>query len=224
MIKMKKISILIIVIMLMSFSNFAQKAIKVSSTSEKFSAGNVDAFSVDIYEADKDFVEKSWKKAMKKYKAKVKIKSEIFADNALIKDITENTVDVYAKIVEEKEGLKFFVAVDLGGVFLSKSSHSDKYKVFENILRKFAVDVSKDAVLAKAKEEEKVLDKILKTEKNLEKDKKNLQEDIKDYKNKIKKAEEDIKKNETEQVTTKEKIKVQQKLVEDIKKKAEAIK
>ena len=91
-------------------------------------------------------------------------------------------------------------------------------------MRKFAVDVSKDAVLAKAKEEEKVLDKILKTEKNLEKDKKNLQEDIKDYKNKIKKAEEDIKKNETEQVTTKEKIKVQQKLVEDIKKKAEAIK
>ena len=98
--------------MLMSFSNFAQKAIKVSSTSEKFSAGNVDAFSVDIYEADKDFVEKSWKKAMKKYKAKVKIKSEIFADNALIKDMSENTVDVYAKIVEEKEGLKFFVAVD----------------------------------------------------------------------------------------------------------------
>ena len=221
---MKKISILIVVLLLISFSNFAQKAIKVSSTSEKFSAGNVDALSVDIYEADKSFVEKSWKKTMKKYKAKVKIKSEIFSDNALIKDMSDNTVDVYAKVIEEKEGLKFVVAVDLGGMFLSKSSHSDKYKVFEDILRKFAVEVSKNAVLEKAKEEEKVLDKIVKNQKNLEKDKKNLKEDIEDYKKKINKAEEDIKKNEQEQVTTKEKIKVQEKVVEDIKKKAAAIK
>ena len=222
---MKKISILIVVLLLISFSNFAQKAIKVSATSERFSVGNVDAFSVNIYEADKSFVEKSWKKAMKKYKAKVKVKSEIFADNALIKDMSDNTVDVYAKIIEEKEeGLKFVVAVDLGGIFLSKSSHSDKYKVFEDILRKFAVNVSKDAVLEKAKEEEKILDKIVKTENNLEKEKKNLQKDIEDYKKKIIKAEEDIKKNEEEQVATKEKIKAQEIVVKDIKKKAEAIK
>ena len=84
---------------------------------------------VVISEADKSTVEKAWKSLMKDYNAKVSGKDEMFSDNATITDISANTIDVYSTAEEKNSTILFTVAFDLGGAFISSSTHSTEYKV-----------------------------------------------------------------------------------------------
>ena len=220
---MKKMLLLLItgVFVLPALAGDALK-IKVESKNEKINGGNHPCLVVTIYDATPEDIEKAWKDKMKGYDAKVSGKDEIFADNALIKEISENTCDVYAytEKINDTE-TKFVVGFLLGETWLDSKSPS--YNAAEKIVKDFAVKESKDAIAEKRKEAEKKLDDVKDDQADLEKKNKDLHDDIADYQEKIKKAEEDIKTNESEQETKKKEVEDQQKVVDDLKSREDSV-
>jgi len=179
---------------------------------------------VIIYEADESTVEKAWKSLMKDYDAKVTTKDEIFADNAKITDMSTNTVDVYATTETKNSTVIFTVAFDLGGAFVSSSTHPDQYKVAEKLVKKFAVDISKEAVETKLEAEKKKQKELEKDLADLVKEKDKLTDAIADYNKKIAEAEKKIETNTTDQAAATKAVDAQTKVVETVQKKLDDIK
>lgn len=201
---------------LMSASALAQK-IKVSESNEKIGGGSHNALVVSIYESSPEAIEKEWKSLMKSYDAKVTSKDFIFADNALIKTMGPNTIDVYARSEKVKDNeIKFIVAFDLGGAYLSSSQHSQQYGTAKDIVEKFARTMTKESIADQLKAETKILNKLVSQEKDLVSDQESLNKDITEWKDKIKKAEEEIVKKKAEQEKKKAEIAAQQKVVEAV--------
>lgn len=217
---MKKL-ILLFAVCLFALPAFAEDAkirIKVEEKNEKINGGTHNCLVVTIYDAKPEDIEREWKDKMKGYDAKVSGKDEIFADNALIKDISVNVCDVYAytEKINDNE-TKFVVGFLLGETWLSSKDNSESYKAAEKIVKEFATEQTKDGIAEKRKDAEKKLDDVKDDQADLEKKNKDLHEDIDDYNEKIKKAEEDIKANEAEQETKKKEVDDQQKVVDDLK-------
>jgi len=198
--------------------------IKVEEKSEKINGGTHNCLVVTIYDATPGDIEKEWKDKMKGYDAKVSGKDEIFADNALIKEVSENTCDVYAytEKINDNE-TKFVVGFLMGETWLDSKDNSASYKAAEKIVKDFAVKQSKDAIAGKRKDAEKALEDKKDDQTDLEKKNKDLHEDIDDYNAKIKKAEEDIKANEADQAKKKTEIDEQQKVVDDLKSREDSV-
>jgi hypothetical protein len=209
--------------------------IQINEGSESIGAGNNNAFTVIIYEANIDDVEKEWKSTVKDYNTEKTnlTKHSLFGDNAVIKEMGNGTVDIYTNFSEKKEDktVRMVVAFDLGGAYLSSGQHKDKADIAKKIIKDFAVKMTREAVAGQVKIAEKALEKLTDKQKDLEKGKKDMEENITNDKEKIKKAEEDIKKNEetikkneTDQAEQKKLIEAQKKVTDDIKKKMEAVK
>ncbi|MBN2681227.1 MAG: hypothetical protein JXR58_01855 [Bacteroidales bacterium] len=205
------------VVLFLSFNCFSQKKIEVEENSYSFSAGRENALTVTVYESNKDDVEKAWKKFIKNYKGKVSSKKEIFADDCEIKDVSPNTVDVYAAFEVNKDGdVTVYVGFDLGGAYLSSSSHPDKYKAAKKIVREFGVSATKDAIAEKLKEAEKVMKKLESDKEKLVKENETLHKNIEGWEKDIEKAKSDIKTNEGNQQDKTKEIETQQKVLEEI--------
>lgn len=217
---MKK-NILLIVSVLTATTVSAQK-INIKEGSESFSTGRQNALTTTIYENTKDNVESKWKSLLKDFKnEKVKEqKGEIFGDNVVIKDWGNDPVDVYTTFEEDKKAktVVMHVAFDLGGAYMSSSSHKDKYNYAEKMVKEFAIKMTKEPLEEKVKDAEKALSKLEDNQKDLEKENRGLKSDIESYKEKIKKAEDDTKKNEENQTKKKAEIEAQKKAVEEAKK------
>ena len=224
---MKKIYTLLTIVsicLMTTFSN-AQEKLQVSESSESIGGGSNNALTVTIYQVNKKEVEKEWKDLMKKMKAKVSIKKEIFADDAQHKKMGDNTFDVYARVEETGENeVKLIAAFDLGGAFMSSGQHPEKFAFVKQIVYDFAVDMTKKAIEKEVKEEEKTLVKMEKEQEDLVKSKEQLHSDIEEYKQKIEQAEKDIEQNEKDQETKKTEIDEQKKVVEEVKKKLDSVK
>lgn len=220
---MKKLTTLSFALLIGIFT-FAEK-LKVQEKNEKIGGGNNNALVITIYEVSPDDIESKFKSVMKDYNAKVSSKDDgLFGDNAVIKEMGNNTVDIYARVEKVKDGeSKLIVAFDLGGAFLNSSEHKDKYKIAEKIVYEFAIKITKDAISAVAKAEQKKLDNMNDDQKDLEKKSANLNDDIKEYEEKIKKAKEDLEKNKGEQEKKKTEIEAQKKVVDDVNKKLNAV-
>lgn len=198
--------------------------IKVEEKNENINGGSHNCLVVTIYDAKPDDILDDWKSKMKGYDAKCSGKDEIFADNALIKEISENTCDVYARTqkVSDTE-TKLIVGFLMGETWLDSKDNSASYKAAEKIVKEFAVKQTKDAIADKRKEAEKKLEDVKDDKADLEKKNKELHDDIADYQEKIKKAEEDIKTNEAEQETKKKEVDDQQKVVDELKSRENAV-
>jgi DNA repair exonuclease SbcCD ATPase subunit len=211
---MKKI---ITLVLALSASTFFAQSISVKEGNEKFSTGSQPAVTTTIFENKLGEVIDEWKKVLKDFKnEKVKDNNnEVFGDNILIKDWGNNPVDIYTKFEEDKpnKSIRMAVAVDLGGAYMS-SNDKDKVKYIENMVRNFAVRMTKSPIEDAVKSSEKTLAKLEDDQKDLEKDKKNLQEDIVNYKNKIAKAEKEVAVKDVEIEKKKGEVNVQKKVVD----------
>ena len=216
--------IIVLALSIISLMSYSQKKIQVKSVSEKFSVGNVDALQTQVYEADAKYVKKAWKKLIKKYSGSVKMKDEIFADDVLIKRMSNNTFDIYTHVKDAKDGIvEITCAVDLGGAYLSKSQHPEKFKVFSGILKDFVVEVSKEAVREEMDDQEKILDKLSKEQEHLVSDNKKMKEEIEDYKKKIADNEKALEQNLKDQESKKKEIEEQRAVVIKLSEKERAI-
>jgi hypothetical protein len=224
---MKKIftSVLLLSSVFLCAQNFT---IQVTEGNEQIGAGNNNALIVTIYETDLETVEKEWKSRVKDFNTEKTNLSKhvLFADNAVIKEMGNNTIDIYTTFAEKKEerSVRMVVAFDLGGAYLSSGTHKDKFDVAKKIIYDFAVKLSREGVNEQVKVANKAYDKLLEKQKDLEKDKKDLEADILNYKEKIKAAEEAIKKNDADQLLKKKEIEEQKKAVDAVKKKLEGVK
>ncbi|MDF2438782.1 MAG: laminin subunit beta [Bacteroidota bacterium] len=221
---MKKIFTLAIAVAL-GVSAYAQK-IKVKESSENIGGGSHNALTVTLSEISPSDAEDAFRSYMKKYDGKRSSKDgAIFVDHATIKEMGNNTIDIYGK-AQGKKGdpqITFVVAFDLGGAFLNSGEHKSQYKIAEDIVKEFAVKATKDAIEEKLKAAQKIQSGFEDDQKSLEKDNKKLNDDIADYKAKITKAESDITKNKADQDKKKAEIEAQKKVVADIDKKLKAV-
>lgn len=223
---MKK-HILTIAIAISSLQFFAQD-IKVKESNESFSNGSHNALSVTLYVTDVSMVEKEWKSRMKDfgYDKSSEKKDEYFFDNVIMKELGNNTMDVFSKVTENKseKTVTLTVAFDLGGAYLSSSEHKDKFEYVKKMMHDFAVKITKEELDDQIKAAGKVLSNLQGKQSDLEKDNKGLADDIVNYNQKIKKANEQIEQNKKDIETKKGEITAQQKVVDGIKAKKESVK
>lgn len=169
----------------------------ITETRTPMSRGIQPALTVVIPKATTKDVERAWKDQLGKVRAKVKTeKGEIFADNATIPQISENTVDIFTRFTDTKEGVAMAVTFDLGGAFLSSATHADPYKAAENLVYLFAVDQARNAVGLEIADAEKLHRKLVDEKKKLERDQKGYEREIEKHKEHIKALEEQIKEAE----------------------------
>lgn len=223
---MKK-QILIGAIAIISLPIFGQE-IKVKESNESFSNGNHNALSVTLYVSDISMVEKEWKSQLKDfgYDKAHEQKDEYFFDNVLFKKMSANTVDVYSKVDEAKgdKAVVLTAAFDLGGAYLSSSTHKDQFNYMKTMMHDFAVKITKDELDDQIKTASKALSSLQSKQSSLEKDNKGLADDITNYNQKIKKANDQIEQNKKDIETKKGEVSAQQKVVDGIKAKKESIK
>jgi molecular chaperone DnaK (HSP70) len=206
-------------------SSFTQYKIGVSEKSVGYESGNHNAFTVVVYECSVKDIEKHWKKEMKDMKANVSSKkNEMKGDDARVKDMGENTFDIYAITKETDNGIELSVAYDLGGAFLSSSQHSDQSKVIKEIMYNFAVKSTKEGIRGILKKEEGVQQHLEKEHENLVKSKEKLEKDIENWEKDIEKAKKDIEQNKKDQESKNKEIDDQKKVVEEVKSKEKAVK
>ena len=137
------------------------------------SLGEKTGVEVAIVDASPEMVEKDWQKFMRQYKTKAKKpkkSDEIFADDATIENMSNNTVDVYAKVNPTTYGSKLTVFFNLGGSFVSSQEHEVAFGVAKMMLHEFAVqeaakvvDIELDNQQDVLKDLNKELDKMLKS-------------------------------------------------------------
>ena len=187
------------------------------------SQGSKNALTIDIPKTSAKFAEKLWKDYLKQYKGDTKKDrktDEWFTDNATIGNIGgANTVDLYAKFSESNDATTLGVWIDLGGAFVGSKEYADKYAAAEKIMTDFALTVQREQTKIQLKDQNDMLIKLERQQRNLEKDKQGLHDDIENWKKRIIKAEADIETNIKNQEDTKLKIEAQKKLVEEVQKK-----
>jgi uncharacterized protein HemX len=210
--------------LIIAVSAQAQYKIQVSEANESFSTGSQNALVVTVYEAKADDVEKNMKKLFKDWGGNIKTKDEVFGDDCSMKKMGKNTFDAYGKCVQEDKNVKVIIAIDLGGAYMSSSQHKEQFDIIKEEVYKFGVDQTKEAIGAIVKTEEGKLKDLEKQRDDIVKDTEDQKKAIEDYKKKITEAEEKIKKNDTDKETKIKEIGEQQKVVEEVKKKQEAVK
>ncbi len=190
--------------------------IQVTEGNEKINNGNHNVLIVVIPHTSSFFVEKAWKYQMKKMEGKFSARrNEMFVDDAKLKQMGENTLDVYAR-VEQEGGVnaRLVVGFDLGGAYLSSAQHPAQAKAIKALLYDFAVKTAKDNIAEALKTEQRVLEKLEKEAGNLIKEKERLHKAIEDYKRRIEEAEKAIEENKKNQAKKQEEIGEQMKTLE----------
>ncbi|HQI46780.1 MAG TPA: hypothetical protein PLC59_12055 [Bacteroidales bacterium] len=213
-----------LIALLLGVIRLSAQEIVVTEGKEDLGGAKNPVLQVTIYESTESDVEKAWKSLMKGYNAKVTSKEVIFSDNAKITELSTNTVDTYAMMSSTDEGVKFSVAIDLGGAFVNSTTHATYYDIAEKIVKDFAVDVCKKAVKAKYEAELAKQKKLENELKDLAKKKEKLANDITEWQKSIANAEKEIEINIKDQESTTTLIQDQAKVVEAVLKKLEGIK
>jgi len=213
---------LTLLLALITISSFAQVTVEEKKVSIE---GPKNGFYVSIPYGDQKIIEKALKDELKSWKGKYSDKKFIFVDDCELKEMGDNTFDVYAKVEENPEGGGFVsIAIDLGGAILNSSEHPSQAKAIDARLHKFGVKTAKDVINDEIKEEEKILKERDKELKDLEKDQKKLEDDIEDLKKQIEKNKEAIEESKKAQEAKKEEIKKQKEKVKATEKKKNAVK
>lgn len=162
----------------------------------------------DIFE---DFMKKNKAKIRKARKTK-----NLFADNARIEAISNNTVDVYANFEQDKQRNDLTISLwfDLGGAYLSSDLDQRQFSEAINMIQEYRLTLEEEL----AKEDFKLQRQVMKV---LEKDLKKLEKEEESYKADIKKAEEliaelklKIEQNLKEQAAKKEAMQTQARTLE----------
>jgi hypothetical protein len=206
-----------------AIAGFSQKKISVTEEQNTLSVGSVNTLTVTVYGMSYDDAEKAWKKQLKDINGDVKVKKEVFADDCLIKDMSENTFDVYAMLKEVDNGVKVIAAYDLGGAYLSAASHKEYFAKISKMMYDFGVEQTKEAIGSDIKVAEDDLKESEKAKEDLEKDIKKLEKDIEDYKQKIEDSKKAIEDNKSGIETKKTEIESKKEVIKALENKRDAV-
>lgn len=232
---MKTLMLTLFALLALVSTSWGQIESPVKEETKANSKGSFNALTMELPGTTSKGVQKAWGKFIKKLKGKTKFDrkmNEYIADDATIKDMSDNTVDIIMKIEERgQDGTAISVWFNLGASYLSSKDYAERYPAGEKILKQFANVVSADMIEAELKDAEKKLKELEDMLKKLEKEEAQRTKDIETYRATIKKMEEniitaegDIKKSEEEQGNTTLTIEEQKKIVEEIQKRLDSVK
>ena len=213
---MKQIITILGISLLVSAGVFAQTY---PEAQKLMSQGPKNSFTIDLKVGDVKTITGLWEDYQKKSKARKpkydKKSKEYFADNAEIKSISSNTIDIYSTI-EPKDGKGAVLTIwfDLGGAFLSSTQHPNRMAGayewmagFENMVtQEFAAQI-----LAAEEDALKALEKDLK---GLEKEKADQEDKIKDLEKEIEQIRGEVSETTKAMAEKQGQIDAQQKAVE----------
>ncbi|HUH74299.1 MAG TPA: hypothetical protein VLZ75_07810 [Chitinophagales bacterium] len=213
----KKITIILNVLVLTVGAAFAQQSdFVVNEIEGTFSQGQQTGLEITIPEVDLKSIQSSLSKWTKSNKGKYvssKKSTEIFQDNVMLSNVSENTVDMYTILSPNKDGVTLQTYVDLGGTFLSSAGHPQAFQAMEKELIDFARTQLVSKVSDDIKAEEKQLKKLESEFKTLTKNNESYHKDILNNKDNINKQELAIAKNEIDQKTKEQQISLQQQIL-----------
>ncbi len=210
------------------FTSFLEaQNLRVDEVLEGMSKGTQKGLAIEFPEVSEDFLLKEFKDWVDKFKGKTKIdkkNNEVFSDDAFIKEVSANTIDIYAKVINKGKAQKLVMFVDLGGAFLNTQMHADKYKIMEGHLLEFGKSVIKNDLKNRLEQAEKVLKNYEKEKKDLEQEQSKSLKNIEEAKNTIKKEEENIEANKKKQAEKEKQIMEQTKIVENLRNEYQKVK
>ena len=210
-------SLLFLTIIFLSNFSFSQKISLQEENINFLSVSNVNSILVEIPYANPDFIDVRIKKLLKSWGKHKESKGEHSSLMVEMKEMGKMPFNVYAKAsLGNNENTRVNFGFDLGGAFLSKSEHTEKFEVVAKLITEFASDVVKDWISEELKSEEKILSQLQKDQKELEKRKEHLEKEIQDFNKKIAQNETEIKENTDLQGKKKESIAVQDKKVKKV--------
>lgn len=213
----KKITLLLSAIaMTVAFAFAQQPNFIVNEIQENMSQGQQTGFEILIPEVDVKSVQKALSKWTKSNKGKFvysRKATEIFQDNVELNSVSDNSVDMYTTLTQEKDGVRIKTFVDLGGAFISSADHNQAFNAMEAVLKDFAKEQLTLKVGDDVKSEEKHLKKLQSELKQLEKANSKFHNDISKNKDNIRNEELAIKKNEMDQKSKEEQISLQEEIL-----------
>ncbi|HQW11716.1 MAG TPA: hypothetical protein PLP06_06185 [Saprospiraceae bacterium] len=193
---------------------------QVSESVRNMSAGDNNSLSIIVNGIEPKDVESVWEKFTKQYDGKQKYNrkaKELMIDNATIKTLSDNTVDVYSKAERVGDATQFTLWFDLGGAYLNSKDHPERYQAAVTLLNEFDKETKRFVVNQQLKEAEKALSKLEDQQKSLVKDKEGLEKDIKKAEDKIQGWKKDIDKSVNDQAAKASEIEKQKAEVDRIK-------
>lgn len=218
---MKKLLTLSIFSMLIS-ALFSQ-GLDISEAARTMQNGTYNSYLFELPDVGKNQAEEDWKKFMSQFKAKTKFNKKSglwFSDNAKMPRLSDNTVDVYARIIEDsnpKKQTSVVVWFDLGGAYVNTATHRTEASYSHAILEEYAMQTSKHHAEAITKAEEEKLKDLEKEMKKLLKDNDNYHEQIDEAKALIETMEKNIEKNEEDKKAKASEIEAQKTAVAEAK-------
>ena len=183
------------------------------------SQGSQNAFYTDFENARAKDIEDLWTQYAKDLNGKtgkVKKTDEYLTDDATIKDMSANTVDVYALAKQEGDNVRFVLWFNLGGAYLNSRDHPAQIAAGYRILSEFTRVVEIDRLEKVIKEQESLLKQMGKDLSGFEKDQAGLEKDIADYEKKIEEAREGIRQAQARQETQRQAIKDEEKRLQEL--------
>lgn len=133
-------------------------------------------------------------------------KGLIFADNAMVPTLSENAIDIFATISQQKgsDEVDLVVALYIGGnIYITSSQAPSQYPTAYEMIKNFANDLTEKNHAAMLKTAGKVLAKEEKKLASLEKKDASYQKSIDSDKKSIEKLQKSISKNESKQAEVK---------------------
>jgi len=215
-----KIYLLAIVLLLITQLTFAQKTVV---RHESGNLGGMNPVSVvDIEKLSIKEVAGKWTSYMKKTKGKVSKQDDTyFLDNANIKSISRDTLDIFSTVKGNGSSVLVTIAVNRDGLFINNSDGSARS--VDEWLIEFAVDIKKEIASKELDAATKALGTKGKAYDKLESANKKLEKNISDMKNNIADKEREIKQNEITLGENKKEIEMQKEHVKDLEKKLNEI-
>ncbi len=177
---------------------------KVREETRQMERATANAFVLSYPIADWKVVSQSWKKYARGLKGKLKYDrriNEYFVDNGAIDGLSENTIDITAKIYNTEEETELAIWFNLGVTYLNASEYPERYQAAEKMLRDFDAFVYAELLRGQIKEEEKQLRQMERELKKIERDRKREEKAIQRAERDIKKAQKAIEASKEEMTT-----------------------
>ncbi len=147
---------------------------QIVETQNMSSQGSKNSFVMDIPTMESELAEDVWKKLAKDFKGKTKYNKKIgeyFTDDGTVKGMSNNTVDIYARI----QGGKLILWFDLGGAYLNSTDHEERLFAAEDVFSQFEYELNIKLAELEISQKEKDLKSFTAELSKLEKDKLNIQ-------------------------------------------------
>jgi len=185
---MKSVYTLVLLVSITCGGVNAQMPVKLSTDSLKLGKTGLPAISVTIPEVNYETTLKTWIRELESgTKSKVVTENGVMTIfGAKVKDVFQNPINVYSKLVKLDSVLRLTVSFELKkDQYAERLSLPAEYSKAENFLKEFAKDQYTGLVKDQVNEEEKKVREIEKELSSLEKEKTSLQKSIESLNNDI---------------------------------------